>query len=65
MTVDTMLPVIATLGWLVLACSAVASFQFGWSKFAKFALVWIAIFAGVTMIVAWLQPADSASASLV
>jgi hypothetical protein len=65
MTTDTMLLVITTLGWLVLTCSAVASYRFGWSKFVKFALVWMAIFAGVTMIVAALQPADSTSASLI
>lgn len=42
--------IVAMLGWLVLAGSALASFKLGWSKIAQLALVWFAIFAGLFVI---------------
>ncbi|MHA7818360.1 MAG: hypothetical protein ACX930_01805 [Erythrobacter sp.] len=45
-----LISIIAMLGWLVLAGSAFASFQLGWSKTLQLALVWLAIFAGLFVI---------------
>ncbi|MEP1421135.1 MAG: hypothetical protein ABJK59_05130 [Erythrobacter sp.] len=42
--------IVAMLGWLILAGSALASFKLGWSKMAQLALVWFAIFAGLFVI---------------
>ncbi|BDI61159.1 hypothetical protein [Qipengyuania nanhaisediminis] len=42
--------IVAMLGWLVLAGSALASFKLGWSRIAQLALVWLAIFAGLFVV---------------
>ncbi|WP_299192632.1 hypothetical protein [uncultured Erythrobacter sp.] len=42
--------IVAMLGWLILAGSALASFKLGWSKIAQMALVWFAIFAGLYVV---------------
>lgn len=42
--------IIAMLGWLILAGSALASFRLGWAKMAQLALVWLAIFVGLFVI---------------
>ena len=43
----SIISIIALVGWLVLAGSALASFRMGWSKMLQLALVWLAIFAGL------------------
>lgn len=42
--------IVAMVGWLILAGSAMASFRLGWSKIAQLALVWLAIFAGLFVV---------------
>jgi len=42
--------IVALLGWLILAGSAMASFRLGWSKIAQLALLWLAIFAGLFVV---------------
>ncbi len=42
--------IVALLGWLILAGSALASFRMGWSKMLQLALVWLAIFAGLFVV---------------
>ena len=42
--------IVAMLGWLILAGSALASFRLGWGKMAQMALVWLAIFAGLFVV---------------
>ena len=42
--------IVAMLGWLVLAGSALASYRLGWGKIVQLALVWLAIFAGLFVI---------------
>ncbi|WP_298305243.1 hypothetical protein [uncultured Erythrobacter sp.] len=42
--------IVAMLGWLILAGSALASFKLGWGKMAQLALVWLAIFVGLFVI---------------
>lgn len=62
MSADLILPIIASLAWLVLAVSAFASFRLGWSQTLKMALVWIAIFGGLFLIVEWFMAVrDTAS----
>lgn len=55
MNADAVVPVIAGLGWLLLAGSALASFRLGWSKLVRMALVWLAIFVGLTLLVGLFQ----------
>jgi hypothetical protein len=43
----SLISIVALLGWLILAGSALASFRLGWSKILQLALVWLAIFAGL------------------
>lgn len=51
MTEGAFISVVALLGWLFLAGSALASFQLGWSKTVKMALLWLAIFVGLFVVV--------------
>lgn len=51
MNETAMISIVALLGWLVLAGSALASFKLGWSKMAQMALLWFAIFAGAYLVV--------------
>jgi hypothetical protein len=43
--------IVAMVGWLILMGSALASFRLGWGKTMQMALVWLAIFAGGTLLV--------------
>lgn len=47
MNEGAIISIVALLGWLILAGSALASFRLGWSKIIQLALVWLAIFAGL------------------
>lgn len=42
--------IVALLGWLVLAGSALASHRLNWSTALKMGLTWVAIFAGLFLI---------------
>lgn len=53
MNPDLVLPIIASLAWLIICGVSLASFQLGWSKLVKMSLLWIAIFAGLFLIVKW------------
>lgn len=53
MNADLIVPIIGSLGWLFFAASAFASFRLGWSRTITMALVWIAIFGGLFLIVEW------------
>ncbi len=62
MNADLALPIIATLGWLILAVSGLASYRLGWGRLVTMALVWIAIFGGLFLIVEWFMTVrDTAS----
>ncbi len=50
MNEGSIISIVALLGWLILAGSALASFRMGWGKMAQLALVWLAIFAGLFVI---------------
>lgn len=59
MNADLVVPIIASVAWLMLVGSALASFRLGWSKLIKLALVWLAIFVGLTLMVTWFQSAQN------
>lgn len=65
MNPDLLLPVISTAAWLILAGSALASFRLGWGQMVKMALVWVAIFLGLFLIVEWFIVAQGAASTLV
>ena len=46
--------IVATIGWLVLAISALASFRMNWKQSVRIALIWFAIFSGVALAFAYL-----------
>ena len=50
MSEGSIVSIVALLGWLILAGSALASFRMGWGKMAQLALVWLAIFAGLFVV---------------
>jgi hypothetical protein len=45
------LTIITGLAWLFFAASALASYRLGWSQLVRMALVWIAIFLGLLLVV--------------
>ncbi len=47
MSETALISVVAMLGWLVLAGSAMASFKLGWSRILQLILLWTAIFGGL------------------
>lgn len=60
-----LLPIIMGLAWLFFVGSALASFRLGWSQLAKMALVWIAIFLGLALVVeVFLMARETTSALL-
>lgn len=62
MNPDLALPIIASIGWLVVAATGLASLRLGWSRMIRMALVWILIFGGLFLIVEWLMAVrDTAS----
>lgn len=65
MNADLLLPVITSLAWLIVAGSALASFRLGWSRIAKMALVWVAIFLGLFLFSEWFMTAHSAASPLI
>lgn len=42
--------IVALLGWLILAGSALASYKLSWGKVAQIALTWTAIFLGMFVL---------------
>jgi hypothetical protein len=50
MNEGSIVSLVALVGWLILAGSALASFRLGWGKMARLALIWLAIFVGLFVI---------------
>lgn len=50
MNEGTVISLVALIGWLVLAGSAIASFRLGWSRIVQLGLIWLAIFAGLFVV---------------
>lgn len=53
MNPDLILPIVTSLGWLVLCCVSLASRRLAWSQMIKMALAWVVIFGGLYLIVEW------------
>ena len=53
MNPDLILPIVTSVGWLVLCCVSLASRRLPWSQVTKMALAWVAIFGGLYLIVEW------------
>ena len=59
MNPDLILPIVTSLGWLVLCCVSLASRRLQWSQMIKMALAWVVIFGGLvsaTLLDAFLTP---------
>lgn len=48
--------IVALVGWLLLAGSALASFKLSWSKALRMGLIWAAIFASVALLFSIVGP---------
>ncbi len=64
MNPELLLPIIASLAWLVLCGASLASFELGWSKLAKMALAWIVILGGLFLITEWFMTTQGTAAGL-
>jgi hypothetical protein len=61
---ELVLPLVTSIGWLVLLMSALASRRLGWGQLVKMALAWLVIFGGIFMIVEWFMFARGTASSL-
>ncbi|MBA3862606.1 MAG: hypothetical protein U0975_01095 [Erythrobacter sp.] len=65
MNPELMLPIIASIGWLILVGAGLASYRLNWSQMVKMALVWIAIFLGLYLLVEWFMIARNTTSALI
>ena len=65
MNPDLVLPIVSSLGWLFLCGAALASYRLKWSQMVKMALVWVAIFLGMYLIVEWFMVAQNTASTLI
>ncbi|MDZ4137655.1 putative membrane protein [Porphyrobacter sp. MBR-155] len=65
MNPELMLPIIASIGWLILVGAGLASYRLKWSQMVKMALVWIAIFLGLYLLVEWFMIARNTTSALI
>ena len=61
---ELMLPIIASIGWLILVGAGLASYRLQWSQLVKMALVWFAIFLGLYLLVEWFMIAHDTTSAL-
>jgi hypothetical protein len=64
MNSELVLPLVTSIGWLILAMSALASHRLGWGQLVKMALAWVVIFGGILMIVEWFLYIRGSASSL-
>lgn len=64
MNSELVLPLVTSIGWLILAMSALASHRLGWGQLVKMALAWVVIFGGIFMIVEWFLYVKGSTSSL-
>lgn len=64
MSPDLVIPIIASLGWLVLCGVALASYRLQWGQMLKLALIWLAIFVGLYVLVEWFMVAQGTASAL-
>jgi hypothetical protein len=65
MNPDLFLPIITSLGWLILAGVGLKSHQLGLGQMAKMALVWLLIFGGMFLLVEWFMIARGTASALI
>lgn len=65
MNPDLLLPIIASAAWLILAGAGLASFRLRWSQMVRMALVWVAIFLGLFLLVEWFMIAQETTSALI
>ncbi len=51
MNENSIIQIVALVGWLVLAIGAFASFRLSWREGLRMALVWAAIFTGAALLI--------------
>lgn len=64
MNPDILLPLVTSIGWLILAMSSLASHRLGWGQLVKMALAWVVIFGGIFMVVEWFLYVQGSASSL-
>lgn len=64
MNPDLLLPIVASVAWLVLACVGLASYRLGFGQMVKMALAWIVIFGGLFLLVEWFLIARGTASAL-
>lgn len=64
MSPELVLPIVSSIGWLILVGAALASYRLKWSQMLKMALVWIVIFGGLFLLVEWFMMAQGTASSL-
>lgn len=64
MSPDLVIPIVASLGWLVLCGVALASYRLQWGQMLKLALIWLAIFVGLYVLVEWFMVAQGTASAL-
>jgi hypothetical protein len=65
MSPDLLILIIASLGWLVLVGASLASYRLKWSQMLKMALMWLAIFVGLYVLVEWFMVARGTASALI
>lgn len=65
MTPDLMIPIISSIAWRILCGAALASYRLRWSQLAKMALVWLAIFVGLYVLVEWFLTVQNTASALI
>jgi hypothetical protein len=64
MSADLVIPIVGSLGWLVLCGAALVSYRLQWGQMVKLALVWLAIFLGLYVLVEWFMVAQGTASAL-
>ncbi|SHN54021.1 hypothetical protein [Erythrobacter sanguineus] len=65
MSPEMLIPIISSIGWLVVVGAALASYRLEWGQMARMALVWLAIFVGLYVLVLWFMMAQDTAGTLV
>jgi hypothetical protein len=65
MSPEMLIPIISSIGWLVVVGAALASYRLEWGQMARMALVWLAIFVGLYVVVLWFMMAQDTAGTLV
>jgi hypothetical protein len=64
MSPDLLVPIISSIGCLVLCGAALASYRLKGSQMVKMALVWLAIFVGLYALVEWFLTVQGTASTL-